>query len=168
MPDEFVPFEVFLRNATMDTRSESVDDAPISVEETAAVEATADEYVGEEVAGEMREAISEVRRFRAALADALDLALERVLHDIAASVLARELELAPVDIARIVEQTLRRHADEQPVTLRVHPAEVELAVAAGLPVQPDERLRRGDMTIVLRSGTIDLSLGTRVTALFEA
>jgi flagellar biosynthesis/type III secretory pathway protein FliH len=166
MPDEFVPFEVFLSAPVPDGPDESDDN--VLVDDIEAV--TAEKAVGdcvEEQAGEMHEVISEIRRFRAALADALDFALEQLLHDIAASVLARELQLAPADIACIAEQARRRYADEEPITLRVHPAEVECAALAGFPTQGDERLRRGDATLVLRTGTIDLSLGARLAALFE-
>jgi flagellar biosynthesis/type III secretory pathway protein FliH len=166
MLDEFVPFEVFLRAPAPETFDDSADCVPIGDDETIASETPVDDRIADEEAGEMRQALSEIRRFRAALADALDFALEALLHDIAAGVLGRELQIAPADIACIVAQSRRRYADE-PVALRVHPSEVELATATGLAVEEDRQLRRGDATIVLRAGTIDLSLGARLAALFE-
>ena len=108
------------------------------------------------------DALSAVRRFRAALADAFVAEIQTLLRDIAASVLARELELAPADVAAIVENVRARCADEAPLRIRVHPGDAASVCLDGVPVVVDGRLRRGDVEIDLRSGTIDATLGARL------
>lgn len=107
-------------------------------------------------------AISDVRRFRAALADAVDVAVSDLLRDIAADVLARELRLSPSDLRAIVGRAFERYAVDEPVAVRVHP--LDEASLRGLPVNVvvDPQLRRGDVVLVVRSGTIDASLGARL------
>ena len=81
---------------------------------------------GEDAA--LEEALADIRRFRAALADALDVRIE-VAADIAAGVLARELRLAPADLRAIVARELAL-AGEPPVT-HSRPSE-RMRSAAGL------------------------------------
>lgn len=160
MPDDFIPLNVFLRAPALP--DESHEDV---------VRVAAPSVPGEaeeaEPASELDEVFSDVRRFRAGLADALDVAVDTLLRDIAADVLARELLLAPVEIARIVERARERFAPEEPLFVRVHPDEAQ--ALAGMPVatRSDERLRRGDVVIELRSGTIEMTLGTRLAALIS-
>lgn len=105
-------------------------------------------------------AIGEARRFRAALADATSACLADLLADLSAQVLARELELAPADVQRIVEDALERYGADV-VTVRVHPSEAALLGDAWR-VELDERLRCGDVEIVVANGTIDARLGSRL------
>ena len=109
----------------------------------------------------VEEALADIRRFRAALADALDVRIERLLGDIAAGVLARELHLAPVDLHAIVARELAL-AGEPPVTIHANPDECELLQAFAGSVVADPALRRGDVRIELRSGTIAATLGCRL------
>ncbi len=110
----------------------------------------------------LNEALHEVRRFRAALTDALEAACEEVLRDVAIDVLARELLLAPAAIARIAEASLDRFWEEEPIALLAHPDEAAHLGALALPVRGDASLRRGDVMIALRFGSIDLTLGARL------
>ena len=107
------------------------------------------------------EALSEVRRFRASLADALEQARFSVLSDIAVEVVGRELQLQPAALRAIVERATERYFDAQPLAVRVHPDEVA-EVAAAYPAIADATLRRGDVTIELRTGTVDARLGVRL------
>jgi flagellar biosynthesis/type III secretory pathway protein FliH len=107
------------------------------------------------------DAASRARRFRAMLADALDRTLADLLRDIAAEVIGRELQCAPAELQHIVQRALERAADELPVSVRVHPSQLEL-LRLDLPLVADARLRRDDVRIELRSGTIDASLGARL------
>lgn len=145
--DEFVPLGRLLRDETTSEIAEIVAE-PAAVPPPAELCAT----------------LAEVRRFRAALADALDLALETLLCDIAADVVARELNLDAADLAAIAERALRRFDGEDPLRLRVHADDVERVTGFGLAVVADASLRRGDLAIDLRSGSVDLTLGARLEA----
>lgn len=112
-------------------------------------------------------ALAAARRFHAALADALDVALEGLLRNVACDVLARELSLAPADIAAIAARALAQYAGESPVRIRVHPEETFLLDGAEIPVVPDCRLRRGDVAIDVECGTIDAGLGARLLCVLE-
>jgi flagellar biosynthesis/type III secretory pathway protein FliH len=114
-----------------------------------------------------REALAEVRRFRAAVYDAVDVAVQTVLRDIAAEVLARELELAPANIEAIVARACSRFASESIVCVRVHPDEAVQLRNAGVDAIADPALRRGDAVLRVRSGTIDVSLGARLAAVLD-
>lgn len=103
----------------------------------------------------------DVRLFHARLAEAVESAAERLLCDIACDVLARELQLAAVDIERIVDRALERYFTEQPVRIRVHPADAE-GLRCALPVVADPLLSRGDAVVELRDGCVDASLGIRL------
>ena len=113
-------------------------------------------------ADDVQELCSQIRRFRAALDDALEMRLEELLADIAAGVLARELELAPCAIRAIVDRGRSRMEEACPLRVRVHPSEVASFPDYDLPVAGDPSLRRGDAQIDLRAGTIDASLGVRL------
>ena len=108
-------------------------------------------------------ALAELRRFRAALADAVDAALPRLLEDIALNVIGRELRLEGADIAAVVERAVERHAGE---LVRVHANQSDLpALAAlGVPCVADASLEPGAFRAELRSGTIASSLRGRLEA----
>ena len=113
------------------------------------------------------DALHEVRRFRAALADSLEAVRADVLADLAADVLARELRLAPADIARVVESVLERTNIDDIVRILVHPDDAAALAGTTINVQTDARLRRGDVSIALRYGTIDASLGVRLADVLD-
>ncbi len=111
---------------------------------------------------ESAELLREVRLFRARVAEAVDLAAATLLQDIAADVVGRELELAPVAIERIVDRALARYLAEEPLRVRVHPDDAAALRDAPIAVEADPRLRRGDAAVDLRNGTVDASLGVRL------
>lgn len=117
---------------------------------------------------ELRETLHEIRRFRAGLGDAFEAAREELLRDLAADVLARELTSAPVEIERIASRVLARFDDDEPLRILAHAGDVPALTGLGLPVVTDARLRRGDVQIMLRHGTIDASLGVRLAHVLEA
>lgn len=82
------------------------------------------------------------RLFAAQLAERLDRALERLLEEIAAEVVGRELLLAPIDVETIVERLLQRYGIERDAPRLEHD---------------------GDISI----GTLDASLGRRVRAAID-
>jgi hypothetical protein len=117
--------------------------------------------IGEEdvVAGALRDA----RLFRARLADAFDDAVARLVRELAADVLARELRLAPCEIAALVRRVLQR----APV-IRVRVAPADVGFVRGVPVLADPALAVGDAIIELGRGELDARLGVRLAAVLEA
>jgi hypothetical protein len=110
-----------------------------------------------------RAALRDVRIFRAALADALESELSDLSRDVAIAILARELELAPVDVRAIARRALERAASHEVLSIRVHPSELNVLEDCELPASGDPALRRGDVAIDVRSGTIDATLGARLS-----
>jgi flagellar biosynthesis/type III secretory pathway protein FliH len=122
----------------------------------------------DELAAEHAAAIGAVRRFRAGLADALDAAVQRAMERIASDVLARELQIAPVELAAIVAKARERLFDERVLAVRVHPTQRDALASLHLEAHLDERLAPGDVVLELRSGTIDLLLRTRLAIALAA
>jgi flagellar biosynthesis/type III secretory pathway protein FliH len=150
---EFVPLHVALR---LHDESRVVETQVLPVPEIPAAP--------HEAAEERSALLSEIRRFRAGVADAFEYEVETLLRDVAADVLARELQLAPADVAAIVARTRSRCARERIVAVHVHPEDVGALANLDIDVLSDAALRRGDVVIELQSGTVDLSLGVRLDA----
>jgi flagellar biosynthesis/type III secretory pathway protein FliH len=113
---------------------------------------------------ETDEALRAARIFRAALSEALDVALRDLLVRIGRDVLARELQLAPADVGAIVRAARGRSRDGEVLAVRVHPAELDALASCEIATVPDASLARGDVVLELRSGTIDVSLPARLEA----
>jgi flagellar biosynthesis/type III secretory pathway protein FliH len=113
------------------------------------------------------ELIRDVRLFHARISEALEGAVERLLYDVAAEVVARDLQLAPVDVERIVDRTLQRYFSEDPLRVRVHSEDAAL-VQCGVPVVADDSLAQGDVIVELRDGFLDATLGVRLEAVLRA
>lgn len=109
----------------------------------------------------------EVRLFHARIIEAAEAAVDALVSGIAADVLGRELVLAPAEIEAIVDRALQRLSADEPLRVRVHADDVP-RLQCGVPVVADSRLRRGDAMIELRTGTADVSLGVRLSALVRA
>ena len=108
-------------------------------------------------------AVRDARLFRARLADVLDEASSRLIRELAAAVIARELRLAPCDIDAVVRDVLQL----APV-VRVRLAPCEAACVAGIPVVADPSLEPGDAIVELAGGMIDARLGVRLATVLEA
>ena len=121
------------------------------------------------VDGDVVRILREARLFRARLADAFDDAVARLLRELASDVLARELRLAPCDVAAIV----RRIVQSAPV-LRVRVAAIDRARGVPLPrgcdvaVVEDPALAGGDAIVELAGGSLDARLGVRLATVLEA
>jgi flagellar biosynthesis/type III secretory pathway protein FliH len=111
---------------------------------------------------EYADALGAARRFRAGLRDALDVAVTQCLQRIARDVLARELRLAKPDVKAIVDAALESCGAENVLSIRANPRDVDALSAVGLELIGDETMRPGDITLMLRCGTIDLTLAARL------
>ncbi len=143
----FVPLTLFLRPARAQPR-QPAEDVPVEPP----------------VAAELAETLAAARRFHAGLRDALDVALSELLQRIAHDVLGRELILAGPDIAAIVGSALERFSRENVLSVRVNPRDVDALREFEFEAIVDPAMRRGDVALELRSGTIDLSLSVRLSA----
>jgi hypothetical protein len=160
MPDGFVHLADYVRPCRPPAAPEGeTESAPAN----AAPEIADDPYDGD-----LEQAVGDVRRFRATLADALDVALERLLLEIACDVLARELRLGPAEVASVVARARERAAADEPHAVRVHPDDAAALAACGCRIVADDRLRRGDVRLEVSSGSIDLTLGARLERVLEA
>lgn len=110
--------------------------------------------------------LRDLRLFHARIAEGVEAAIDTLLADIAADVLARELQIAPADIEVIVERALQRYAQEQPLRVRLSPCQAG-RIACSVPVVADERLREGDAVVELRDGSVNASLGVRLACVLE-
>ncbi|MBV8245868.1 MAG: hypothetical protein JOZ38_08105 [Candidatus Eremiobacteraeota bacterium] len=112
--------------------------------------------------------LAELRRMRASMSEALERAVTALLTDIAASVLARELRLAPADVRCIVSQLLEQFSMEEPACVRVCPTDAPLLEGFALPVRVDASLRHGDAVLEVRNGSIESLLGMRLASALSA
>lgn len=160
MSDQFVPLATYLRPNVTAAKPNGSPDTQTSSQAQRIVEPA--------VAAEHARTLAAARRFRAALADALDAAVAKMLDEIARHVVARELQLAPAEIAALVKDAMERYGPENAVVVCVHPDDYE-AVADWSGVRTaDGSLRRGDVVVELRSGTIDLRMKARLEAALDA
>jgi flagellar biosynthesis/type III secretory pathway protein FliH len=162
VPDTFVPLALVLRKAQHDT----IQAATVVEPEPEPVPPCHPELI--EGRDEIDEALGDVRRFRAAVADAVDCKVADVLADIASSVLGRELLIAPADVLAIVKRAIAALDDERVIALRVHPDEADALTRQPMPVIADMNLRRGDVVLDVLSGTIDRRLGIRLQRVLDA
>ena len=152
MPERFVPMREWLRPPA------PVEDVCIQPPEEPEAHCDPDPLVDE--------VIREARRFRAALADTVAFCARDLLTEIASDVLARELQLQPCDLSRIVESALERYG-VMPLRIRAHPSDAA-ALEETWSVVRDEELRRGDAVIETAAGSIDARLGVRLARVLSA
>ena len=149
MSERFVPLAAYLRP------------------ETPAIEVFP-EVVPQAVHPDIEDAVGAARRFRAAVADALDAAVTPLLREISANVLGRELKIAQADVAAVVAAALARFEKERVLVIRAHCEDLEALADFGIECVADSRLGRGELFFEVRSGTIDLRFAARLEAAVAA
>jgi hypothetical protein len=138
-----------------------------------ALSAQPDETIGEKpmpaeeepvsnVSQELIAAARDARLFRARLADAFEDASVRLLRELAIAVLARELKIAPCDLAALARGVLERAAF---VRLRIAPEDAGRDY--GIATIADPTLSEGDAVFELCGGALDARLGVRLAAILE-
>jgi len=162
MSEGFVPLARFLRPPPPEPIVFSLPQAPVAGERLAACSHSEESLV------QYAATFGAIRRFRAALADALDVAVERLLEEIAENVLARELTVTGADVAAVVAKTRERFSSERVLSVRVHPRDRNALRGLEIDSVPDETLVSGDIIVELRSGTIDLRLRARLESALAA
>ncbi|MDQ2864651.1 MAG: flagellar assembly protein FliH [Candidatus Eremiobacteraeota bacterium] len=159
MAEGFVPFATWFGVAPVCGDQPVIAEAElvdVMIDETLACDTMVDEPDA------IDEVLADVRRFRAAVADALQVAVCDLLQEIAIDVVARELQLAPVDVRAVVERARQRYDAETVLAIRVNPHDRAALGGEYANVVDDTTLRRGDVVLEVRSGTIDASLGVRL------
>lgn len=112
-------------------------------------------------------ALTDARMFRAALSEAIELRAAEIVHEIAVEVLARELELRPCDLATVVRRASARYNMDEVLNVRVHPDDAP-ALSGIESVISDDSLRRGDVILAARCGSVDARLGVRLERVLRA
>lgn len=107
--------------------------------------------------------LRDARLFRARLADAFDAHLARLLREIAASVLGRELRIAPCDLQALVARIV---GDVPIVRVRVCASDASRLHGAEIAIDP--ALAPGDAIVELACGSVDARFGVRLAAVLEA
>ncbi len=126
------------------------------------------EAVPEPVHPDVEDALGAARRFRAALADALDVAVVHLLREISTNVLGRELKTARADVAAVVAAALARFEDERVLVIRAHREDLDALAVFEIECVADSRLRRGEVLFEVKSGTIDQRFAARLEAAIAA
>lgn len=162
MSEGFIPLARFLRPPPPELVPLSLPQPPAAGEPPAPFSHPAETFT------EYSAAFGAVRRFRAAVADALDVAVQQLLPEIAENVLARELTLEGADVAAVVAKTRERFSNEKVLTVRVHPRDRNALCGLEIDAVLDESLAPGDVIAELRSGTIDLRLRARLENALDA
>ncbi|MHB8141009.1 MAG: FliH/SctL family protein [Vulcanimicrobiaceae bacterium] len=164
MPEAFVPLGDWLRPPIVQggVEPDLRDDAAARDAASAVCEALPQRGSDAPFVETQTQLLRDVRLFRARVAECVEACAQRLLVDLAADVLGRELSSSPAQLAAIVARTLARIGDEIPLRLRVHPDERFATTYGGVPVEGDERLKRGDLLIDLRDGEVDAGLGVRL------
>ncbi|TAM72911.1 hypothetical protein EPN44_15000 [bacterium] len=121
---------------------------------------------------EERDVLGESLRFRAALSEAFERELADLFGDLAVRVVARELRLAPVELAAIARAVLAHRGESEPIALRAAPEDGErlraLAQEHNVALCLDERLCAGDVVVELRCGALESTLATRIDEVLAA
>ena len=188
MPAEFVPLSDLLRATAL---GDPTDDAEVVIAAAEASTASAaPANVSENSAGAssemarashatpsaltasvayedaVRTVLRDVRLFRARLADTLDESAARMLRDLAADVLVRELRLAPCDVRALVQRAMN---GAPLVRVRLAPDDARLAPDTdGMDFVADVTLSEGDVIVEVVGGVLDLRLGVRFADILEA
>ncbi|HYZ16596.1 MAG TPA: hypothetical protein VE591_09355 [Candidatus Acidoferrum sp.] len=114
------------------------------------------------IPAELAAAVREARLFRVRLADAFEDASARLLRELAVAVLARELKLAPCDLAALARSVLERAP-----CVRLRVAREDAVGDYAIPTVADPALARGDAIFELAGGALDARLGVRLAACLE-
>lgn len=168
MPEGFTPLEDYLRATLVEPRAARTQaaGAPDAHEEH---DVTLESMPAtERQSTALSEVVSKARRFRAALAEALDLAVQPMLKEIAREVLGRELKLRPADITAIVARIRDRSASNDLVSVRARSENLDAIQALGFAAMSDDTLPRGRVHIELHSGTIDMTMPAKLEAVLAA
>ena len=110
--------------------------------------------------------VHELTLLTLAAREAFARAAARLLRELANDVLARELLLAPADVAALVGRAVAAFAEHAPVGIAVSGFDAD-RVRAPLPVRVDPRLGAGDLVVDVRDGAFESSFTFRLEDALE-
>jgi hypothetical protein len=105
--------------------------------------------------------LGEFVRLRARALEIFEVECEGMLGALAADVLGRELQIAPVDMLQIMRRLRSQYSGA--FKIRVAPQDQKI-FSEHYEVEPDPTLVPGDIVLETPQGTIDMKLGSRVHA----
>jgi len=105
---------------------------------------------------------AELARLHLAAAEALERRAASLLEGLAREVLARELQLAPVDLRALVAEALAAFHDDKPFAFVLSAEEADRFEGA-VPVRADPSLRSGDLIVEVRDGAFESHLHFRLS-----
>lgn len=161
MPDDFIPLAALLREAPH--RADTSAPSPVARDGEPAQHAS---EPGACDAGLIEQLSRELALVRLASIEAFERMRDRLAAQLAADVLARELELRPCDLARIAQRLVADLKEEEPVCVVVCSGDAR-CVVPGFPVRVDDGLRPGDLIVEVRDGEIDARFDLRVAAVVD-
>jgi len=157
--------ERFVSLATLVRASAPVREAPTVASATPATQPTAPTHDARVVRNVRdfahADVVHELALLRLAAREACERAAVLLLETLAHEVLARELALAPVDLAALVRSVLATAAASEPIALAVAPADAD-RVHATLPVRVDAALAAGDLVVDVRDGAFVSTFALRL------
>ena len=106
---------------------------------------------------------AELARLHLAAAEALERRAAALLEGLARDVLARELQLAPVDLRTLAADALASFRNDVPFAFVLSPEDAD-RFASALPVRADPSLRSGDLIVEVRDGAYESHLSFRLAS----
>ena len=168
MGDAFVPLAISLRAGVVDPENVVHADGARDGSHGAALPRDGDGADVSDPRDERATLFGDLARLRAVASDALERASRRLLAALANDVLARELALAPVDVAALVERLRADVAAEEPLVVLVAPADAERIACGAFPIRIDAALAPGDVVLEVRDGRVESRFGFRLDAAVRA
>lgn len=150
--ETFVPLATILRAARIPAARVPAE-APVALPQPQPQKPVSDPVLA-------REACAQLALARLAACEAFERAAARLVELLARDVLARELALAPVDVAALIARIRALLERDEAVTVVVAPCDAQ-RIASGVPLRADLALEAGDVIIEVRDAAIDARFAVR-------
>lgn len=166
MDERFIPLAAFVRAASRPAEPRTSAAPAAAAAAPAPAAAAAREFEPRRAEPPHAETVQELALMRLAALEAYERAWRRLLDSLAHEVLARELRLAPPDIAALASRALQAFAEQEPLALVLAPQDAQ-RVALDLPVRADPALEPGDLVVEVRDGELESRFAFRVRRALE-
>jgi flagellar biosynthesis/type III secretory pathway protein FliH len=168
MPDGFRSFASILAASAPPGRAEPERAAPAALASIAPAPSGAPTGAGDARVLDLLDGfVADLARLRARAAERLEEAIDAVVADLARRVLGRELHVAPVAIANLLDEALREFETEARVVVRVSAHDAQ-RIGTRPDVEVDPALGPGDFALEVDDGRFDATLQTRLDAMLAS